>query len=396
MHRSLSLGAFLHNLYHSDGKRSFTYVPADVFLKELKKYGVVLRSVCATVKYYDSLPSDTPPMILEEEGIDLYHLPTWLDTAQLLKILTKNWERIRRTIKRFISSCDVVWIRIPTPLLGLLLKEAHRQDKPVVIHAAGSIRDAWLGSKHRGLKRIPVLIGAELMHRYMRYLIRSQIVLATGPSVADLLSGPGRRVIPFVDNLTDVLKSRSAKKKLASRFIYVGRIVPRKGLPLVFSALRRLKDKGVTASFKIVGTGPMIEELKHKAVTLGVSDYVTWRGFVPAGPALDAEYRKAGVFILASEISEGFPRVILEAWSRGLAVVTSNTEGLNRIIHHEQNGLLFPVGNDKALAETLIKLKDNYQLYRKLIRGGYTSLMPYTFSKQLKVAAEAFQQACSE
>lgn len=333
-------------------------------------------------------------MILEKEGIDLYPLPTWLDTAHLLKVLPRNWKRIRKTIKGFISSCDVVWIRIPTPLLGLFLKEAHRQGKPVVIHAAGSIRDAWLGSKHRGLKRIPVLIGTELMHRYMRYLIRNQIVLVTGPSVADLLSGMGRRITPFVDNLTDVAESRSHKRELASRFIYVGRIVHRKGLPLVFSALRRLKDKGVTASFTIVGTGPMVEELKHEAVTLGVSDYVTWRGFVPAGPALDAEYRKAGVFILASEISEGFPRVILEAWSHGLAVVTSDTEGLNRIIHHEENGLLFPVGDDNALAETLIKLKADYQLYRKLIREGYNSLIPYTFSKQLKVAAEAFQEAC--
>lgn len=396
MGKILRLGAFLHNVYHSDGRRSFTYVPADVFLKGLVKHGLVLSSIIATVKYYDSLPTDTPPMVLEEEGIELYPLPTWQDTGQLLRILPRNWVKIGRTIRRFVSSCDVIWIRIPTPLLGLLLREVRRQGKPVVIHAAGIIRDAWRGSKHKGLKRIPVLIGTELLHRYMRHLLRDRTVLATGPSVVSLLAGFGRRVIPFVDNVIDVVKVSPPKSELTCRLLYVGRVVHRKGLPLVFSALRKLMEKGVPASFTIVGSGPIVEELKREAVALGVSDTVIWRGYVPAGSALDAEYRKAGVFILVSEISEGFPRTILEAWSHGLAVVVSNAEGLNRVIRDEENGLITSVGDADALADVLIRLNRDHHLYKKIIHGGYASLQPYTLSKQLKIATEAFKETLAD
>lgn len=329
---------------------------------------------------------------MEKEGIDFYPLPPWKDTYQLLKLLPREWNRIGHTVSRFISSVDILWLRTPTPLLGLFLKEARRQGKLVVVHVASHIGDAWKASKHRGLRKLPVMIVTQLVHIYYRYLLRNQVVLATGPKVYGMLSGPHRKVYHFVDSLAKLGQPPAFDPRKTRNFLYVGRIVHRKGLLHLLSALKLVKDSGINASLTMVGTGPQAVEFKAKAKEIGISDSVVWRGYVPPGKALESEYRKAGILILPSEASEGYPRVVLEAWSYGLISVTSNVEGLNKIIAHGENGLLVPVADSRSLANALLELNNNRELCTRLIRGGYDSLKPFTFEKQLELTARVFEK----
>jgi glycosyltransferase involved in cell wall biosynthesis len=392
MEKQKRLGAFLHNHYYSDGKKSFSYYPADIFLTGLKKYGYTLTSVCATVNYVSELP--TPhTMILEENGISLFALPYWEDIQALLSTLPKKWSVIRRTLRSFVSSCDVVWIRTPTPLLGLILSEAKNQRKPVVIHAAGNIRDIWKGNKHRGLKKIPAMLTAKLLHHYSRYLVRNQIVLASGSNVVKLFSGQNRRVVFFVDNLSESRNKNPQKLRSPSKLLYVGSLIHRKGIPTVFSSIRRLKEENVDVSFTIVGNGPLVDELKRIAHDLRIYDRTFWRGYIPSGGRLDAEYLKSGILVMLSELSEGFPRAILEAWSHGLAVVASNVSGLDKMIRHGENGMQIPVGNDEELAKAIKRLIGDPRLYERIVRCGFNYAEPFSRSKQTAIAAKAFLEA---
>ena len=55
------------------------------------------------------------------------------------------------------------------------------------------------------------------------------------------------------------------------------------------------------------------------------------------------------IFVLPSAYREGIPRVLLEAASMALPVVTTDSPGCNEVVSHGENGFLVPTSNSSAL-----------------------------------------------
>jgi glycosyltransferase involved in cell wall biosynthesis len=310
-----------------------------------------------------------------------------------LKKLPFKWREISRTIKAFVESSDILWVRVPTLLLELILNEARLQNKPVVIHIASNLRGLWKSSKHKGLKKIPVRIMSEIIHRRSRKTLLHETVLATGPELVDIFSGEGRNVTPFVDSLVGAPKVINSFKPGTGRLIFVGRVDHGKGLFVTLRALKRIKDIGRRVSLSVVGEGPILETLKKEACVLEVDEMITWRGFIPYGEELDCEYEKNHILLLPSESTEGFPRVILEAWAKGVAVIASNIGGMGRIIRNGIDGILVPPSNDIALANAILQLTDKTELRSEIVRNSYRSLEPWTLQNQSFIAADTLKKA---
>jgi len=62
----------------------------------------------------------------------------------------------------------------------------------------------------------------------------------------------------------------------------------------------------------------------------------------------------------------GYPLALLEAMASGKAIVASDIDGINELIFHNENGLLFPQGNIKMLARNTNRLLLNEDLRNKL------------------------------
>jgi sugar transferase (PEP-CTERM/EpsH1 system associated) len=116
----------------------------------------------------------------------------------------------------------------------------------------------------------------------------------------------------------------------------------------------------------IVGDGPLRDDLVRLAGELGIADRVHF-----AGRRTDPEclVPAMDVFALTSR-SEGMPLAILEAWAAGRAVVASNVGGVPELIDDGQTGLLFPVGDDAALARQMSRLLEDPALARRLGSAG--------------------------
>jgi poly(glycerol-phosphate) alpha-glucosyltransferase len=107
--------------------------------------------------------------------------------------------------------------------------------------------------------------------------------------------------------------------------LFIGRIHPKKGLPLLLDAFAQVRSQSpdlanrwsiVIAGYDQVGH---LQELKTQAAQLGLADHVHFVG--PVNGALkDAALRHAHAFTLPS-YSEGLPMSVLEAWAYGLPVV---------------------------------------------------------------------------
>ena len=108
----------------------------------------------------------------------------------------------------------------------------------------------------------------------------------------------------------------------------------------------------------IAGEGEDEDMLKKLAAQLGVSERVTFCGWVsPVEP-----FFRAMDINLLSSVSETFPYSILEGICAGCATICSDVGGMPELIDTGENGYIFPVGDDKKLSEYMVRLANDAQL----------------------------------
>ncbi len=136
--------------------------------------------------------------------------------------------------------------------------------------------------------------------------------------------------------------------------LFVGRLVPEKGLETIINAWEKLKER---VPIKIVGDGEMAPRLTQLAHQLPGFDYV--------GPRSQTEVvalmKNALVLIFPSMWYECLPRTIIEAYGVGLPVVASNIGAMKSLIHHGKTGLHFIAGDSGDLAEKVLWAKEHPQ-----------------------------------
>ena len=134
------------------------------------------------------------------------------------------------------------------------------------------------------------------------------------------------------------------------RVLYVGRLSPEKGVPVLLEAARLLPD----IPFTIVGTGPGGPALERSS-----PPNVTFEGFVAHG-LLNEFYRRARVLLVPSVTYEtNGPYVALEAMAHGVPVLGSRIGALPETVSDGETGVLFEPGDAADLARHLRTFWDN-------------------------------------
>ncbi|MDG1287141.1 MAG: glycosyltransferase [Rickettsiales bacterium] len=137
----------------------------------------------------------------------------------------------------------------------------------------------------------------------------------------------------------------------------MGRMVEKKGFAHLIGAAAKLKVM-TRLPFKIMigGEGEELGALKKLIKKHKLQDIVELRGWVDDKAAFFAE---CDIFCLPS-LHEPFGIVLLEAMAHGTPIVAYKSEGPSEIfMEHPDAGLLVPLGNIGALADTLSRLLPN-------------------------------------
>ncbi len=155
--------------------------------------------------------------------------------------------------------------------------------------------------------------------------------------------------------------------------LVLGSLLPVKGVHLILSALA--ESIVITKQWQLVlaGTGPEKERLDAMVQQYGLADQVAFSGQVPPGEISNI-LAGADILIQAS-YREGRPNAVIEAMAAGLPVVGSDIDGINEVIIHGENGLLFPAGDVVELTKQLKALIDSRTLREKLGRAARQSLI---------------------
>ncbi|HKQ51028.1 MAG TPA: glycosyltransferase [Pyrinomonadaceae bacterium] len=132
----------------------------------------------------------------------------------------------------------------------------------------------------------------------------------------------------------------------------VGELKRQKGHEDFLRAAARVARDDESTHFIIAGEGRRRAALEQLAAELHLKNRVSFTGWlddtVPLLRALD-------VYVSASH-TESFGLAIVEAMAAGLAVVTTATEGAREIIRDAETGLIVPVGDQEALAASILRL----------------------------------------
>jgi glycosyltransferase involved in cell wall biosynthesis len=144
------------------------------------------------------------------------------------------------------------------------------------------------------------------------------------------------------------------------RLLYVGQLLPVKGIPNLFQALSRLRQSREDWHLDIVGDGPARVEYETLAADLKLSDKVTFQGLKTKRDV--AEFmRGADLFVLPS-LYETFSAPAIEALTTGTPVLATRCGGPDDFVTKEV-GLLVAPGDADALRAGLDYMLDRLHLY---------------------------------
>jgi glycosyltransferase involved in cell wall biosynthesis len=160
--------------------------------------------------------------------------------------------------------------------------------------------------------------------------------------------------VPAADSLSGEAEKAEldASKFKQPIFIYVGGIVPRKGLDLLLKACAILEKQGCyDYTLLVVGDGTQREELEKFCQESNLTDCVQWVGRVDYD-RLGAYFRKADVFVLPTR-EDTWGMVVLEAMVSGKPILCSKWAGASELAIDGENGYCFDPYEPEKLAELM-------------------------------------------
>lgn len=141
-------------------------------------------------------------------------------------------------------------------------------------------------------------------------------------------------------------------------FLFVGSIIPRKGVQCLIEACKYLKERNSRESFCVllVGDGVQRNELQDLSNQYGLGELLIWVGRVDYADISTYFYR-SDVFILPT-LEDTWGMVVLEAMLLGKAVICSKGAGASELILEGDNGYCFEPENAMQLATVMQKFID--------------------------------------
>jgi glycosyltransferase involved in cell wall biosynthesis len=184
---------------------------------------------------------------------------------------------------------------------------------------------------------------------------------ATGKAyLTDLLGAAPARVFARPYQVPDAaaLRQRMAAGTIGLApqrpvFLFVGQLVPRKGLHLLLAACAYLKTQGhENYTLIVVGDGAQRAELEQLSHDRGLTN-IQWVGWV-AYDQLGTYFTQADVFVLPSQ-EDTWGMVVLEAMVFGKPILCSKWVGAVEMVQPEENGYIFDPYKIEEMADCMLK-----------------------------------------
>ena len=296
------------------------------------------------------------------------------DNVRCFRYGPQKWQRLAHEpggIPVALRQNPVLWLVVPIFISAMLFSTLNRSRDAAIIHANWATTGlvCGLAGKMAGKPVVTTFRGADVAKVgsswINRLIVKLTIQLSARVStVSKPMQESLRAMFPElshrITHIPNGVSESFFKIPVASinestlRLVSIGGLIPRKWNTGILQAMDMLE---VPVKLAVVGDGVERELLKRQAKTVGLEKQVTFLG-IRAAEEIPCILNESDALVLASK-SEGRPNVVVEAMASGKAVIASRLPGIEELIEHGKNGLLFEPGNAEALCEAIQLLIDN-------------------------------------
>lgn len=170
----------------------------------------------------------------------------------------------------------------------------------------------------------------------------------------------------------------------------IGRLTHVKNHRMFLDGVKYLKDmnQGHPFRFLVIGDGELRQELMQVVRNQGLEGEVVFTGWQKDMPSL---YGALDIVVLTS-LNEGTPVTLIEAMAAGMPVIATDVGGVRDLLGPldreesdgyklAQNGILIPTGREKVLAQALLRLSKDRDLFRRMAQNGQSFVLRH-YSKE--------------
>jgi glycogen(starch) synthase len=177
--------------------------------------------------------------------------------------------------------------------------------------------------------------------------------------------------------------------------LYVGRLVPQKGIEYLIRAMPRVRGRFPESKFVIVGEGWMRGHLEWLADQAGQRGRVNFTGFI-SDSDLVALTKSADVMVVPS-VYEPFGIVALEGMAAGVPVVASQVGGLAEVVEHEKTGVWAYPRSPESIAWGIERVLSDWGFRDWLVKNGHEAIKTrFSWAAVAKQTAEIYKRVLGE
>jgi glycosyltransferase involved in cell wall biosynthesis len=177
------------------------------------------------------------------------------------------------------------------------------------------------------------------------------------------------KVIPNRVDTNLFRPSNKSAKRDRFVFMFAGSLVRIKGVEYLIRAFHILSKDWTSIALWIVGDGPDRKRLMKISEKLGVSSTTKFWGRISHNRVAEL-MQQADVFVLPS-LTEGMPRVLLEAMATRLPVVATDVGGIREIVENGKSGLVVSPSEVVELAQAMEMLLTRNDFANQLSSHAY-------------------------
>lgn len=153
------------------------------------------------------------------------------------------------------------------------------------------------------------------------------------------------------------------------RLFYAGVIRETKGIGDCIVALKRLREKGISATLTVAGSGG-VDEFRARAEECGVGAAVEFLGRIPHLRVVELMHEHDATLVPSQYgYPEGLPLTIYDAYCSRSPLIASDHPMFRGRVHDGESALVFRAGDADSLAQRVEDLIRDPALYARLSRN---------------------------
>ena len=272
-----------------------------------------------------------------------------------------------------------------------MLKLSKEWDVPLVMVEHGAILKEIINWKSMHNKIIKTLDAADHIMCVSEDLL--SIALEHGIDEEKVSLAPiGVDIDVFKKRDDGSLKERLGIDSDVKIILYVGQLIPRKGLIYLIDAIPQILDEHNKACFVFVGNGPQKDGLEKLCREKNIQTNVRFVGGVELERLIDWN-SIADIFALPS-LSEGRPTVIYEAMSCELPIIATDVGGVSEQVENGYNGFVVKPRDSNALVDSITYLLENDDLRKDMGRNSRKRIIEqgWTWDNHAKNVIEIYKK----